>query len=364
MIEPTEFIRENLKDLQPYPTRDLEGVADPVFLDANENALGDGVVNRYPDPVHNELCERVGQREGVSSDSIVFGNGSDELIDLIVRIFCEPKADAVVISSPTFGVYKISSQLNNVECLDVPLTKSYQLNVDGILEVNYKANVLFICNPNSPTGNRLEHGDVVELLEKWDGIVVVDEAYIEFSTQVSFVDMVGRFPNLIVLRTFSKFWGMAGARLGYAIADSVVIEFMRRAKPLYNVNNLSVVAVNKALDNEAQYIKNGQLVVKERSRLKDYFESKPFVQSVNQSDTNFLFVEFSCLVSDVFNHLKSGQIFVRDYQNYPNHLRITIGSESENNLLIDVLDNFDPLPNSGPLLAGDSESKNLNEEGE
>jgi histidinol-phosphate aminotransferase len=249
-----KLVRENIKKLKPYSSARSEyrGNAE-VFMDANENADGspfEQIFNRYPDPLQWQLKQQLSKIKGVPPQNIFVGNGSDEVIDLAFRIFCEPKKDNAIICPPTYGMYKVCANINDVEVHEVLLTPDFQLNVEGILSaVNEHTKLLFICSPNNPTGNDLNRMDIELLLNNFPGIILIDEAYINFSMQKTFIRELTEYENLIVMQTLSKAWGLAGLRLGVAFASEVIIDLLNKVKPPYNINQSSQQLAIKALDN-------------------------------------------------------------------------------------------------------------------
>lgn len=346
-FEIEDIVRPNIRRLRPYSSARSEftGVAD-VFLDANENAFGSPAgngSNRYPDPLQTDLKRRIAEMNDVAASQIFVGNGSDEAIDLLFRIFCEPARDECVICPPTYGMYQVSAEINDAIVNEVPLTSEFQLNVPAILEaISPVTKLVFICSPNNPTGNLMKRDDVVEIANQFDGMVVVDEAYIDFANAPSMIGEIERLPNIVVLRTFSKAWGMAGLRVGLAFGSEPVIELMNRVKPPYNISSLAQHAVLGALDEKKKvdsWIANMRA---ERERLREAIARFPFVDSVYPSDANFILVR-TVDAKSIYRHLIEEKIVVRDRSNVlscEGCLRITIGTELENDRLLEALENY------------------------
>ncbi|HEX6280530.1 MAG TPA: histidinol-phosphate transaminase, partial [Pyrinomonadaceae bacterium] len=271
-----KLVRPNIRRLKPYSSARSEfaGSAE-VFLDANENAFGSPAgsgYNRYPDPRQKELKRRISDINGVDPARIFVGNGSDEAIDLLFRIFCEPGRDTCIVCSPTYGMYRVSADINDVHVIEVPLTAEFQLDVSSILAgVTESTKLIFVCSPNNPTGNLMRRDDVIEIARYFSGIVVVDEAYVHFAETGSMIADLAGLPNLIVLQTFSKAWGMAGLRVGLAFASEAVIDLMNRVKPPYNVSGIAQQAVLSALDRRYEVESWVTDVLSERRRLIESF---------------------------------------------------------------------------------------------
>ena len=254
------LVRPNIRALRPYSSARDEFTGDEgIFLDANENPFGQR--NRYPDPHQRLLKEALSERKQIPEENIFIGNGSDEAIDLVYRIFCEPRQDRVIICPPTYGMYEVSANINNVEVLRVPLTDQFKLDIDTILSL--QARCIFVCSPNNPTGNSLEN--VERLLQEFRGIVVVDEAYIDFSGGNSFLEKLPDYPNLIVMQTFSKAWGLAGARVGVAYASADIISLMDKTKPPYNVSSLNQAEALRALSNPLEFERRLSIILEQRA---------------------------------------------------------------------------------------------------
>ena len=328
------LVRPNIRQLTPYASArsEFKGQAD-VFLDANESPYDTGY-NRYPDPLQQTLKTALAQLKEVAPGQLFLGNGSDEVIDLLLRIFCEPREDHIMILPPTYGMYKVSADIANIAVKEVPLQPGrFQPDVPAILaKADAHSKLLFLCSPNNPTGNSFPPELVRELLANFPGIVVVDEAYIDFSAQQSATRWLGEFPNLVVMQTFSKAWGLAGIRLGMAFASEEIIGYFNKVKPPYNVNQLTQEAALKALDNKASKEEQVQQVLGQRALLQQYLGGLPFVQRIYPSDANFLLVKMED-ARGVYDYLVEQGIIVRDRSWVTlceDCLRITVGTPAEN----------------------------------
>jgi histidinol-phosphate aminotransferase len=344
MFDLNNLVRENIKRLTPYSSaRDEFSGEAKVFLDANENALGSPLTkwyNRYPDPHQRKVKEALTKVKAVDAGKIFLGNGSDECIDLLYRCFCNPGKDNVIISPPTYGMYEVSAHINDVEVRKAPLLDDFQLDLvhlENLADENTK--LLWICSPNNPTANSMNREDIETVLNNFNGLVVIDEAYVNFSRQKSFVAELNDYPNLVVLQTFSKAWGLAGLRLGTAFASEEIIEIMNRVKPPYNVNQVTQELALKALEEVGQVNDMIKELVQMRVALKGVFEKLPFVRKVYPSDANFLLVKVED-AKTLYYYLLSRGIVVRDRSNVKlcdNCLRITVGTEEENTELIEAM---------------------------
>ena len=339
-----KLVRKNILDLKPYTSaRDIYDSDEGILLDANENSWGSTFtvieelrLNRYPDPHQKDLKKIVSEYYKIPEDNLFFGVGSDEIIDLLIRIFCEPGKDTALIPEPTYGMYKVACDVNNIETISILLTDEFQIDPEEIKK-NKKGNtrIIFLCSPNNPTGNLLKKEDVLKVCEENDAIVVVDEAYIDFSLDGTLINEINDYPNLVVLRTFSKAWGLAGIRLGYCAADPEIIKLLFKIKAPYNINSLTRYALQNAMTNFELKDKYITGIVKERERLKNQLETLPGVQKVYPSDANYLLVKCDG-AKEVLNKLADKGIIVRDRSTQPkleNCIRISIGSEEENDIL-------------------------------
>jgi histidinol-phosphate aminotransferase len=349
-FEIEKLVRSNIQRHRPYSSARSEftGTAD-VFLDANENAFGSPAgegFNRYPDPLQIDLKNRVAELHAVAASQIFIGNGSDEAIDLLFRIFCEPGRDECVICPPTYGMYRVSAEINDVVVNEIPLTSEFQLSVPSILgAISAQTKLIFICSPNNPTGNLMSRDDVVKIADQFDGIVVVDEAYFDFANGSSMIREIGLLPNIVVLRTFSKAWGMAGLRVGLAFGSERVIALMNRVKPPYNVSTIAQQAVLGALDEKEKVDSWIANTLAERARLIEALAELPFVKAIYPSDANFILVRTDD-ANGIYEYLIEQMIVVRDRSNVvlcEECLRITIGTDLENDRLLDALENYNAL---------------------
>lgn len=344
MFDPVKLLRPHLQALVPYSSaRDDYQGSEGVFLDANENPIGsitDRKWNRYPDPYQTDLKAKIAEVKGVPAANIFLGNGSDEPIDLLFRAFCEPGWDQVIINPPTYGMYKVSADVNNVAVKEVLLTPGYDLDVANIwATVNENTKLIFICSPNNPTGNSVSLEKIEELLNFFLGIVVVDEAYIDFSSRESFAQKLEKYPNLVVLQTFSKAWGLASLRLGMAYASEAVVGILNKIKPPYNISGLTQETVLNGLENAAIKDQMVAEILENREELKEGLETLSLVKKVHPSDANFFLVEVDN-GHEIYNQLISKMVIVRDRSKVvlcDNGLRITVGSKYENFRLIQAI---------------------------
>ncbi len=347
-FELDDLVRENIKKLKPYSSarHEFKGEAS-VFLDANENAFGSPLAeafNRYPDPLQWQLKFAITKIKGVPAENIFIGNGSDEVIDLAFRIFCEPKKDNVIICPPTYGMYEVSANINDVEIKKVNLTSTFGLDVDGILQaLDSNTKLIFICSPNNPTGNNMRRADIEILLNNFNGLVIIDEAYINFSSQKSFIQELAEYPNLLVMQTLSKAWGLASLRLGLAFASLQVIDLFNKVKPPYNINKASQNLALDALQKTDQVNKWINETVVQRKLMAENINLFSFVDKVHESDANFLLIKVND-AENIYNYLSAKEIVIRNRSkeiNCENCLRITIGTPEENQKLIETLKNYE-----------------------
>ena len=332
------LVRANIKALKPYSSArdEFKGTAD-VFLDANENPFGD--LNRYPDPQQKEIKDKLSAIKKVATDQIFIGNGSDEVIDLAFRIFCEPGKDKVLTFTPTYGMYNVSANINNIEVIEQPLINDFQINLNQLQPyLDFEdVKIIFICSPNNPTGNSLNPEDIEYILENFNGIVIVDEAYIDFSAQASFIKNIDKYDNLIVSQTFSKAWGLAGVRVGVAYASQAIIAFYNRVKPPYNVSTLNQEAVLKSLNNLEEVTQNIDTILDERTKLKEALSKLDIVKKIYPTDSNFLLVEVDD-ANKTYQYLIEEKVIIRNRNTQvKNCIRITVGTPEENNTLIEAL---------------------------
>ncbi len=353
MFDLDKLVRNNIKALTPYSSARHEFQAEAeVYLDANENSYGSPLkqqFNRYPDPLQWELKTALSKIKGVPEKNIMIGNGSDEVIDLAYRIFCEPAVDNVIVCPPTYGMYKVSADINNVAIRKVNLTTEFTLNVNEILNAcDDKTKLLFICSPNNPTGNNMKRLDVEMLLNNFPGLIIIDEAYINFSKQKSFIAELVEYPNLIVMQTLSKAWGLAALRLGLAFASEDVINLFNKIKPPYNINQSSQQLALEALGNITQVNDWVKVIVEQRDYLSSVLNTFSFVKKIYHSDANFLLVKVDD-ANKLYEYLIQQHIVVRNRHKEvlcENCLRITIGTREENERLIKTLKAFEPAGSS------------------
>lgn len=338
------LLRPHIAKLQPYTSaRDEYTGKEGVFLDANENPFGsitEQDFNRYPDPYQSALKEEIAKIKGVRPSQIFLGNGSDEAIDLLYRAFCNPGKDNVILLPPTYGMYEVSANINDVEIRKVALTPDFQLQPDQILAAaDANSKILFICSPNNPSANKAKREDILFLLENFKGLVVVDEAYIDFSDEPSFTTELDRFPNLLVMQTFSKAWGLASLRLGMAFASEELIRILNKIKPPYNISGLTQETVLAAIKDKAKVDRMIQDILAEREFLKGELEKLPFVKKIHPSHANFLLVQIPN-ANQVYNDLIEEKIIVRNRAKVllcADCLRITVGTREENEALLKAL---------------------------
>ncbi len=337
-----DLIRDNIKALKPYSSaRDeyKDASSNMVFLDANENPYNNGV-NRYPDPQQSNLKNVLAQQKGISKNNILLGNGSDEVLDLILRVFCEPNKDKIITLPPTYGMYEVLANVNAVDVIKINLSESFQPKVDHILNsADQYSKILFLCSPNNPSGNSFNIKNVERLLLNFNGIVVIDEAYIDFSDQKSWLSRLEEFPNLIITQTLSKAYGLAGIRLGICFASKEIISVLNKIKPPYNINELTQ---QKALERLSipEDVKNEiQNILQQRNWLAEKLKNIAFVEIIYPSDANFVLVKVDNAIKRYDQLIQKG-IVVRNRTNQPgceNCLRFTIGTKTENEKLITTL---------------------------
>ncbi len=338
MFDLNKITRKNIREMKPYSSArdEFKGEAN-VWLDANENPNNTDL-NRYPDPLQINLKKLIAKQKGVEIDQIFIGNGSDEAIDLLFRAFCEPQKSKAYIFPPTYGMYEVSAAINNVEVVKLPLNKNFELPL--IEEINSKVSdngLLFICSPNNPTGNCSTENQIKEIAKNFDGIVVVDEAYIDFSENKSAIIILSEIENLVVLQTFSKAYGLAGARVGLAFASPSIISILNKIKPPYNINSLSISAAENVISDTEKIQQQIDLIISEREKLKIELLQLENVETVFPSEANFLLVKFSN-AEVVFKTLLENGIVVRNRSSQiPNCLRITVGTIEENQNVLSIL---------------------------
>lgn len=330
------FVRKSILELTPYSSaRDEFKGNDAVFLDANENPFGD--LNRYPDPYQTRLKSEISKIKEIAPENIFVGNGSDEVIDLSFRIFCEPQKDKALICPPTYGMYEVSAGINNVDLVKVPLKSDFQLNIPEVLKKAKTESVklIFICSPNNPTGNDLT--GIEEILENFDGMVLIDEAYIDFSKRPSFIKKLRAYPNVIVIQTFSKAHALAGARVGMAFASKEVIRIFNQVKPPYNVSLLNQQAALAALQDQKSFDEKLAIILSERTQLISELSKLELVKKIYPTDANFILIEVE-KADLIYQLLAEQKIVIRNRNSViPNTLRITVGTSEENQQLIKAL---------------------------
>lgn len=335
------LVRANIKALKPYSSArdEFKGTAD-VFLDANENPFGE--LNRYPDPQQSKIKEKLSTIKSVETNQIFIGNGSDEVIDLAFRIFCEPGKDKVLTFTPTYGMYDVSANINNIEVIKQPLINDFQINLNQLQPyLDFEdVKIIFICSPNNPTGNSINTEDIEYIIENFNGIVIVDEAYIDFSSQASFIKNINKYNNLIVSQTFSKAWGLAGVRVGVAYASKAIVALYNRVKPPYNVSTLNQNVVLERLNNQSEVSENIDIILSERTKLKDALNQLDIVKKIYPTDANFLLVEVDN-ADKTYQYLIDKKVIIRNRNTQvENCIRITVGTAVENQKLIEALKNI------------------------
>ncbi len=347
MFNLTNIVRKHLIDLEPYSSArdDFQGEA-KIFLDANENALGsvgDQLLNRYPDPYQQKIKAELAKQKGLNHDQIFLGNGSDEGIDLLIRAFCEPGCDNILIFPPTYGMYKVSANIHNVAIHKVPLTEEFLLDEPSLFKtIDKHTKIIFFCNPNNPTGNLLQKEVMLKVLQHFNGIVVIDEAYIDFSPSHSFLKFIEDYPNLVILQTFSKAWGLAALRLGMAFAHREIIKILNKIKPPYNINELTQKEALHVLSQVAKKDSFVDKILSEKSILVQQLSNIKLILKIFPSATNFILVKVN-EPEKVYDYLVAKEIVVRNrstVQHCGGCLRITVGSKQENEMLINALKKY------------------------
>ncbi len=332
-IAPYRSARDEFEDFQ----------AKKIFLDANENPF-EGIANRYPDPLQRQLNRVLAKVKGLAPDQILLGNGSDEVLDLIFRTFCEPGTDEVILLPPTYGMYAVLAKLNNIIAKTVALTSDFELDLKAIFKsVNPNTKIIFVCSPNNPTANAIPIQQIQTLLDQFSGLVVVDEAYIDFSSKPSAVGLLHDYPRLIVCQTFSKAYGLAGIRLGMGFANPTIINFFNKIKPPYNINSLSQKIALEVLEDPSAVRRQVQQIIAERKRMEDALLTCKFVQSIFPSDANFLLIRVDDAEKRYHQLIEAG-IVVRNRSSLfgcENTLRITIGTPQENEVFINACRTID-----------------------
>ena len=338
MFSLNSLIRPNILALKPYKSARSEySQGNGVFLDANENPFGS--LNRYPDPLQGKLKSKLASMRGVDENQIFIGNGSDEVIDLAFRIFCEPGKDKVLTFSPTYGMYQVSADINNVDQINIPLKDDFQIDIDPFMAsiAQHRPKLIFICSPNNPTGNIIDVASIEQILKVFNGVLIIDEAYIDFTNHSSWINRLNTYPNLIVCQTFSKAWGLASSRLGVAYASEGIITLFNSIKPPYNVSQQNQEAGHQALQHPEEFEYSLNLILSERQKLVSELLKLELIVKVYPSETNFLLVEMK--ESDIVYHklIDQGIITRNRTTEVQNCLRITVGSPAENSQLLSEL---------------------------
>tara|TARA_B100000809_G_scaffold73939_1_gene71714 strand:+ start:11653 stop:12681 length:1029 start_codon:yes stop_codon:yes gene_type:complete len=341
MIKIENIVRPNILALKPYSSaRNEFNGKEGIYLDANENPFGE--LNRYPDPYQKELKQKLAALNKVNNKNIFVGNGSDEVIDLAFRLFCQPEVDKALIFAPTYGMYEVSAAINNVELITLSLNKEFQIDLEKVKPYLSDKNIklLFICSPNNPTGNLMNKSDIEYILNNFEGIVIIDEAYIDFSNSKSLINLINKFNNLIVSQTFSKAWGLAAARVGLAYANEKIINFYNKVKPPYNISKLNQKAAINSLENKSTYQDNLKNILIEKELLREALQQIDVVKKIYPSDANFLLIEVDN-ANAIYTSLVKKQIITRNRnKQVPNCLRISVGSSEENKKLVNALKNM------------------------
>ncbi len=338
MINLNELVRKNVKKLTPYScARDEYQGSEGIFLDANENPYGN--LNRYPDPYQKELKAAIAGFKGSVEESIFLGNGSDEIIDLCFRVFCNPGNDKALTFTPTYGMYEVAASVNDVEMIKVPLNSYFQIDLERTLPklTDRYLKLIFICSPNNPTGNAMNFPDVEQIIRTFNGIVVIDEAYIDFSEKPSFRELSVKYPNVILMQTFSKAFGLAAVRVGMAFSNPDIIKYLNKIKPPYNISTVNQRTALSKLKRIEEYKNQVGRIRKEKARLLSDLEKIPYILKVYPSDANFLLVKVKN-ATYIYNKLLGSGIIVRNRSCVvDNCLRITVGTKNENDRLIKAL---------------------------
>ena len=337
------LIRANIRSLKPYSSaRDEFTEVAEVYLDANENPFENGY-NRYPDPYQRKVKERLSEIKGVTPEQILIGNGSDEVLDLIYRAFCEPKIDNVISHNPSYGMYPVLSGINNVELRKVNLDEGFQLNAQAMMEASdEQTKLFFVCSPNNPSGNILAKSEIEKLLNLKRGLVIIDEAYIDFAATGSWLSLLDQYDNLIVCQTLSKAWGLAGLRVGMCFASAKIISVLNSIKPPYNVNELSQQAALKALNEEDEFKRKLNIILAEKTKMEKTLSAMKGILEVFPSEANFLLVRVADATA-LYSYLLTQDVIVRNRtKEYlcENCLRLTIGTTEENNRLMESIQEY------------------------
>ncbi len=341
MFELDKMIRSNILQLKAYSSARNEFTGtNGIFLDANENPYGKW--NRYPDPYQRGLKREITKAIGIQPKNTFIGNGSDEVIDLLFRVFCNPSTDKVLTFSPTYSMYDVSAGINDIELIKVPLNESFDIDLEAVQShlSDSKLKLILICSPNNPTGNCPDFEKVERIIKTFKGIVLIDEAYINFSEKQSFTCLIEKYPNLVVSQTMSKAWGLAAARIGMAFANSNIIDLLNKVKPPYNISGLNQKAAIEAFEMGEEFLKRKEQILVNKAKLLTNLKNTDVVTKIYPSDSNFFLVE--CKDADkVYNTLVKKKIIVRNRNNViKNCIRITVGNADENQLLIEALESI------------------------
>lgn len=348
-----KLLRPHILGIKPYSSaRDEYSGQEGVFLDANENPYSAPTgesFNRYPDPYQNAIKEKLAPIKGVRKSQIFLGNGSDEAIDLLMRAFCVPGKDNVLLLPPTYGMYEVSASINDIAVKRVSLTEDFQLRPKDILDaVDEFTKIIFICSPNNPSGNKMRRDDILAVLIGFEGLVVIDEAYVDFSDEESFTGSLDIFPNLLVMQTFSKAWGLANLRIGMAFASEEVIRILNLIKPPYNISGLTQQKVLESMEKSDKVREVVRSILKEREALENELKKIHWVQKIHPSHANFLLVKVTA-ARKMYDYLTAEKIIVRDRSKVTlcdNCLRITVGTPEENQSLLEAMSKFHPIEKS------------------
>lgn len=337
-IKIEELVRKNIRVLAPYSSaRDEYSGKEGFFLDANENPFG--IYNRYPDPYQAALKQKLAEIKNTNPETISIGNGSDEIIDLAFRVFCEPKQDKALTFVPTYGMYEVSANINDVELIKLPLNKNFQIEKKDLEPyfLDEFLKLIFICSPNNPTGNLLKTEDIEFILEKFTGIVIIDEAYIDFCEQPSFITKISKYPNLIIIQTLSKAWGMAGIRLGIGYMNEEILSYYNRVKAPYNISVINQQTAMEALNNEEKFTQEVRAILIEKQRLIQNLSKLKMIKKIFPSNANFLLVEVEN-ADELYGKLIEKKIIIRNRNSViKNCVRISVGTFEENEELLNAL---------------------------
>ncbi len=334
------LVRKNLRSLTPYlSAREECTVQEGIFLDANENPFG--IYNRYPDPYQSELKQQLGKLKSIDANNIFIGNGSDEIIDLAFRVFCEPYQDKALTFSPTYGMYEVSANINAVELIRLPLNNEFQIDINSVQPYlsDSSLKLIIICSPNNPTGNLLNNEDIEFILTNFNGIVLIDEAYIDFCSQTSYIEKLKTHKNLIVSQTMSKAWGLAGIRLGIAYMSPDILLYYNKVKAPYNISSVSQKVALDALNKKVEFSQHIKEILSEKEKMTRELQMLTVVKKIYPSDANFLLIEVED-ANALYNKLVDQNIIIRNRNTtIRNCVRITIGTAAENDQLLNVIKN-------------------------